>query len=208
MDHDYLKHYTPDEGDTLLVLGATDGDFLVRYKELILQKNLTIICVEPAIKPLLHLCLTVISEQLTNNVVILSAATSNETGISRFENTSRYSLSSLQGLSTLANEQGVKVESISKVITFCLDDLLQVFPQIDFICCDIEGAELETFYSSALLGALGPRLAIAAYHLRGNEETHKTLIPYLRKLGYNRVSLEASEQKPTERVIYASYESD
>ena len=29
MEHNYLKHYTMREGDTILDLGATQGDFLM-----------------------------------------------------------------------------------------------------------------------------------------------------------------------------------
>jgi FkbM family methyltransferase len=74
--------------------------------------------------------------------------------------------------------------------------------RMDFVKMDIEGAEIEAVEGAAdVMARFKPKFAIAAYHVRDGEMTHRRLEPMFRAAGYH-----ADSGFPQHLTTYASAE--
>lgn len=171
MDHNYFLNFEMQPESTLLVLGALDGDFIREKKQEILKKNITVINVEPNLNSFKDL-LNFSNSQMPRNALILNLAFSNKTGFAVFNNKQAPVLSCLNSIKEEKYGDCSGTFEFSKVMTISLDDFLSLW-NVDYIICDIEGAELDVFLNSKKIREVS-YYAIAAYHVVDGEETvHK-----------------------------------
>lgn len=175
MDHDYTKYRELKPDDTVLILGAYDGDFIRERKDEILEKNVFVICIEPDIR-LCQQGMEFVRKEMPVNATFLNMAVSNKTGISFFQNCNNHLISSLADIPRSWPED---TAFETRIATIKLDDIINMYNP-DCIFCDIEGAELEVFKDSFYFNQV-EYIAIAAYHIRDGEKTYIPLFAYFER---------------------------
>jgi FkbM family methyltransferase len=169
MDHDYTYLEPLKQGDVILILGATGGDFILsKYREII-HKNVFVINVEPTNEGIAKLS-QVILTKTPQNACILSTAVSDTIGNSVMTIRDNLITSTLESRNETNDRWPMKLLYTNLVPVLTLDTILDMFPNITKVFCDIEGSELEVFGASKRLQEI-PYYAIAAYHLRDGRET-------------------------------------
>jgi FkbM family methyltransferase len=203
LDHNYLYYKGLEENDVVLILGATHGDFIREYKNEILQKNVFVINVEPTLEGIASLA-TYIKSNMPENACVLSCALSNYSTIEPMEIRGNLITSTLENRPETNERWPMPLLYKTKVPVFTLDEVIMMADKVDKIFCDIEGSELEVFGYSNLIKDV-PYLAIAAYHLRNNQETHNDLVSMFYQTHKVSVTGEASLRK-NEVVFFAMKE--
>ena len=105
------------------------------------------------------------------------------------------------GAATLAGSEGGQTISVP---VDSLDGLADRFDlrRMDFVKMDIEGAEIEAVEGARnVMSRFKPKFAIAAYHVRDGEMTHRRLEPMFRAAGYH-----AATGFPSHLTTWASAE--
>jgi FkbM family methyltransferase len=196
MDHNYTKYRELKTNDTVLILGAYDGDFIREKKYEILEKNIFVINIEPDIR-LCQIGMNFILKEMPLNATFLNIAVSNKTGISVFKNCKNTLISSLADINRSWPED---TEFETRILTLKLDDLINMYNP-DCIFCDIEGAELEVFGDSEYFVDVD-YIAIAAYHIRNGFPTFVPLRSYFdkRKMLIQKIIIDNDNKK--EEVLY------
>jgi len=183
-DHNYLKYYKPEEGDTIIDLGASLGEFEDDNYKVLKDDNCFIVCVEPTLWCVERLIPFMKSRFDENKFMILSTGTYKYNSCALFNNTSAHVLN----CSDVSTETMSKYDVHSnKVLTpvITLDTVIDIVNfEIDFVKCDIEGSELETFLDCKNIRQI-KNLAIASYHKRDNEETWIKLAPFFQQNGFD-----------------------
>jgi hypothetical protein len=86
--------------------------------------------------------------------------------------------------------------------TYDLNYFCRNFGTINFLKCDIEGAEIDVFcYQLMCVHEHIKNIAIAAYHIIDGKRTHETLIPFLQLVGYH-INAELHPDKDNADIIY------
>jgi len=199
MDHNYLKYRELKPNDTVLILGAYDGDFIREKKDEIIEKNVFVINVEPDIR----LCkdmMEFILKEMPLNATALNIAVSDRTGTAVFENKQNTFISGLKDIPFMYWTDKALFET--KILTIALDDLIKLYDPT-CIFCDIEGAEIEAFTNSAYFAFI-PYIAIAAYHIRDGVKTFVRLSEYFSKkiLNSHKIIVDVDDFKKQEEVLY------
>jgi len=178
MDHDYLKYKSLEENSIIVILGAYNGDFMREYKDEILAKNIFVVNVEPDIRSYID-CAKFIYDFLPKNAVALPFVIGSYNGIVDFNNANHGMLSTVPSVSTQW-----KYETINqtKVVSITLKELMRIcdITKIDYLFCDIEGAELSQFTEGLCYSDYKDieYIAIASYHLVNGEQTYVKLNQY------------------------------
>jgi len=180
LDHDYLKYYKIEKDGVILDLGATSGEFSLENERQLIENNCTVINVEPSLWVISKLISVI--EKIPNSVLITSA-TGKENSIQEFSITSAHILNCLKSHNENISIWGGREVKTELVSVLALDTILNMFPEVDFLKCDIEGGEIDTFLSSKCIRKV-KNLAIASYHIVNGEETYLTLRPFFEKNGY------------------------
>jgi FkbM family methyltransferase len=199
LDHDYLRYYNLKSNDVILDLGATLGDFPKEILPQIKEKNILYIAVEPSYWNLIKLS-EFLNTNLLNNSILISSAVSDRDGIVDFNishsNVLHTTSERIEGWGNTKYDRNQEFFTKVPIISFKLDTLLEfINKDISFLKCDIEGAELDVFLGSKKLNKIN-NLAIAAYHIINNEQTHKILEPYMKSYGF--------KTKLEEGILYCS----
>lgn len=201
-DHNYLYFDDIQENDVILVLGATKGDFMHETVHKIIEKHAFVINVEPTLDGVEALA-SFIKRHLPNNATVLSCAVSNYIGNSAMEIRDNLITSTLSERQETNKRWPMKLLYTYTAPVLNLDTIIEMFPNITKIFCDIEGSELEVFGSSKLLTNV-PYIAIASYHIRDGVPTHETMLPWFERLGYSTtVTGDASFHNKDEVVLFA-----
>ena len=186
LEHDYLKYWKMENESIIVDLGATYGDFGKAILPDLKSTKSKLFCVEPAPFAVRELCNWVQGE-LYKNIVVLSTGVGTETTHATFTECNAGVLNHMESI-----PQNFPNTEVSKFIAPTIDlvTLLSIVSDkdnlgIDFIKCDIEGAELEFFVDAVNndLYDFVDHMAIASYHIVDGEPTWKTLLPYFKNLG-------------------------
>lgn len=178
---DYLKYYKLKQNDTVLDLGACDGEFEAVYLKDILATNTTCYVVEPGEVAHKH----IVYNRKEKNFIHLNVMVAGTTGEAEYVITDQNALNYKKSLDHDIKLFGAEHKEIKTVVvkTITLDDLIATAGHFDFVKCDIEGSELEVFMNSKFLDKVY-NCAIAVYHMVDGEETYKTLEPFMKAAGY------------------------
>lgn len=198
MDHNYLKYRELKPNDTILILGAYDGDFIREKKDEILQKNVFVINIEPDIR-LCRIMMEFILKEMPVNATALNIALSNRTGISIFQNCHNTLISRLEDIPASWPKD---TEFETRILTMNLDTVIGLY-EPNCIFCDIEGAELEVFGDSTDFRDV-EYIAIAAYHIRNCLKTYIPLSAYLsqNRRKNSKLIIDVDDLKKQEEVLY------
>lgn len=180
IDHEYLRHWAMKPNSLILDLGATVGEFTREYLPQIKATGSMVINMEPAYWNLKHL-IPFVEEQAKENAVILSAAISDHNGFVEFVTTDSSVLH--HNASVVQHWQHREVYK-TKMPCLTLDTIIDIVGAIDFVKCDIEGAELEAFLSCSKLDKV-KNACVAAYHIVNGEPTWKRLVPFFELNGFD-----------------------
>lgn len=180
LDHDYFKYYQLKQNDVVLDLGASLGELPRKFYDEFKRKNIFYIAVEPSVW-----CLRELSSFLTtyyyNNSMVISGGVSDESKIETFQVYDGYLLNRIGGVPDAPIGQKVRTENVP---VYTLDYLISMIGhRINFVKCDIEGAELKAFMPSTKLGMID-YLAIASYHIVDGEKTMHKLKPFFESNGF------------------------
>jgi FkbM family methyltransferase len=183
MEHDYLKHYKLCQNDTVLDLGSTEGDFLKENIKEIKEKKIHVICVEPEPKNISVLA-KYIYENALENATIISGMAARSVGKDYLSIADFYLLHHNTRIEKQKWEYNLVGNYLSP--TYDLNYFCRTFGTINFLKCDIEGAEIDVFcYQLMCVHEHIKNIAIACYHVIDGKRTHETLIPFLKLVGYN-----------------------
>ena len=204
MDHNYLKYRELKPNDTVLILGAYDGDFIREKKDEIIEKNVFVINIEPDIR----LCkdmMEFIQSEMPLNATALNIAVSDRTGTAVFENKQNTLISGLKDIPSMYWTDKALFET--KILTIALDYLIDLYDP-NCIFCDIEGAELEVFGDSTSFYNV-EYIAIAAYHIRNNMKTFIFLSAFFSRFTKNivkmrnrKIIVDVDDLEKQEEVLY------
>jgi FkbM family methyltransferase len=177
LDHNYFKYYKPKQNDVWIDLGATIGEICILNKNLILEKNITVICIEP--NPYAYIALSKwCLENIPNNVILLNTGIwhSNVTEIFNITNNIWCNMFDIHGhdVSYVAKDM-LKIQCP----LLSLDTIIDIIGKdISFLKADIEGAEIEVFKNCKQISKI-KNMAIAAYHpIKDHKETWEVLKPF------------------------------
>lgn len=196
LDHDYLKHWQIQPGSLMIDLGATTGDFEKEFIGQIKQAGARIICFEPGYWNLGHL-IRYVEDNMKENAVVMSTAVSARNGFIEFITADS---GVLNHIGTVEQNWGHQVVYKTQMPTMSMDTVLDIFGEIDFVKCDIEGAELEVFLNCKNLRKI-KNLCIAAYHVVNGEMTWKKLKVFFELNGFE-VIHEWDDSKIDSNLLY------
>lgn len=187
LDHDYLRYYKIRTGNTILDLGATVGEFGLAFAKDIIATSSLYVAVEPSLWNLRFLTAS-LEASLHNNSIVISGATVEFPGpVVLYEshaNVLHTTSSQVEGWNNVKYDRNTTFTGRSVVAGYTLDQLISMFGTIDFLKCDIEGAELETFLPCTQLDHIS-NMAVAAYHIVNDRQTHEILIPFFESKGFS-----------------------
>jgi FkbM family methyltransferase len=173
----YLEYAKLKDGDVVLDLGSYSGLTSVVFAESV-GKNGKVIAVEP--DALNYSCLekNVAQMEDSSNVECLNAAAWKETGKLSFSNENSMGSSAV----SIVGERGL----LNEVDCFTLNDMAAKYnlDKIDFIKCDIEGAEAYIFDDDNFFSKFKPRILVETHIVAGNF-CDKLCIDALSKHGYS-----------------------
>lgn len=172
-DEVYEKVWRPEEGDTVIDIGAYVGMFTVKASKLVGPSG-KVIAIEPG--PSTFSLLEENTKALDNVVLVRKAVWDKE-------GTSKLYHSWAPGADTLVKPW----EKYTEVETITLDKLLKELelPWVDFVKVDAEGAELKILEGSAEALKKIKRMSIATYHeLPGGENEMEKVQGFLQKNGF------------------------
>lgn len=204
VDHDYLKYYQIKQGDLLLDVGASEGEFADSILETLRAKNAKIICSEPALWCLERLA-AFINTRGHGYAMMYSGAVGAKNGFVDLNVSSSHLTSYIDGV---PNDQIAKWGNqrirIDPVVSISLDSMVDQFGPIDFVKMDVESAEVPILEAFTKWGQV-KSFAIASYHEYGDKKTWQILKPLLESKGY-KVIHECVPWKtfPAMDLIYAS----
>jgi len=201
MEHEYMRRYSVKENDFIVDLGATQGDFLKELLPQVKAQNAFMLCVEPDPYNVSALSSFIFTNALQYATILYGMSGS------------KCELGSLVVTDQAVLHHNVKVDKqrwgyvekgIHKCPIYDLNTILEYSTKgvIDFIKCDIEGGELDTFIGAQVDWTKIKALAIAAYHVVDGERTYKKLSPYFTLLGYT-VEEVVDLSKDDRDMIYA-----
>lgn len=176
LDHNYLKHYQLKENDIILDLGACTGEFAQQHLKEIKDNNCLYVAVEPSRWNVQHLNQFLMNELPHNSMLLNTGVWSSEESFKFIEKTANVMNSfEIHNDNNLSEFFGVKSSNEYFAPILSLQTILNVINKpVNFLKCDIEGAELEVFlsylkhnYRQNILN-----FAIASYHIIDNERTH------------------------------------
>jgi len=182
LEHDYLKYWKMQDNSVIVDLGATFGDFGIHVRDDLIRTNSKMVNVEPMPFAVQQLS-TLMQYDKQVHYSLLAVGVGAECGTEEFTECDASVLNHLSRIDQKFPNKEVGKFNIPIIDFPTLLDM--VGGKIDFIKCDIEGAELEFFVNqknNGLLGRVGS-MAIASYHVVDGEATWKTLMPYFHSLG-------------------------
>lgn len=174
LEHPYLAHYKIKPKSMNVDLGATTGDFLKEILPTLKETNSRLLCIEPSVwaVPQLSVYIDIYAQ---NHASLLSCAVGKEHGFVSFTCTNSALLNHLTDIPQNFPHKMLHTKLVSMIT---LDTVIEICGgHIDFIKCDIEGAELDAFLSCKSIKSID-NFAIAAYHIVDHEPTYKKLIPF------------------------------
>lgn len=204
IDHDYLKYYKIKNGDRILDVGASCGEFGDEILDTLKATGSTIICAEPTVWCIERLAQWV-NAKAHGHAVIFSGAIGWGNGIVDINVASSHLISNLDGLPTdqIAQWNGTLVRK-DPVLSITLGSMVDTFGDIDFVKMDVESAEVPILESFSRWGQV-KNFAIAAYHQYGDKKTWEILKPLLESKGYKVIhECLPYKQFPAMDLIYAS----
>ena len=172
----YLDCANLSEGDVVLDLGSYSGLTSIAFS-LAVGKNGKVIAVEP--DSVNFDCLSKNVQQLSsNNINCLNAAVWNETGYLSFSSEQNMGSSAI----SIAGSRG----DVKQVECFIISDIAAKYnlDHIDFIKCDIEGAEAYIFQDEAFFQKYKPKILLET-HIVNGEFCDRICIQTLEKYGYS-----------------------
>ena len=183
IDHDYLKYYGRiKRGDVILDLGASVGEFPMRYEHSIKSFADLYVAVEPSLW-----CLAILANWLNNNLgtksMLISAAVWDKVGSEPLDIATSYLVNALKRHQQDISKYGCLFVRTDMVPTLTLDTILDIIGrQVNFLKCDIEGGEIALLKSEKLDSV--DHFAIASYHDFDTWKTHELLQPHFESLGW------------------------
>ncbi len=196
LDHEYLKNWQIQPNSLIIDLGATTGEFEQEFMPHIKENNARVICFEPAYWNLVHL-IKFIEENLKENAVVMSTAVSSVNSFIEFVTADS---GVLNHIGTVEQNWEHKEVYRTMMPSMTMDTVITIFGEIDFLKCDIEGAELEVFLNCKKLRKI-KNLAIAAYHIVDGEPTWKKLKVFFELNGFE-VTHDFDDGQKTGDLLY------
>lgn len=182
MDHDYLKHYTVKETDNILELGAFCGEFTETLSNKCPRG--TVMTLEPS--PWAIARLAGVVNTCHGHVQLMSGVCGSYDGYAALEMRNSGVLNSVFHKPAISQDFGRDAKTVfrQKVASYTPKSLARYasLPEFDFVCCDVEGSEMEVFTEESLRYFKAG--AIAAYHIRDGKQTHEALLPLFLAHGY------------------------
>lgn len=200
LDHNYLYFEPLIENDVVLILGATNGDFIKEHKHEILQKNVFVINVEPTLEGVFHLS-DYIKRNMPENASVISCAVSSLRGTMLMDIRENLITSTLENRPETNQRWPMPLLYRQKTTVLSLDDILQT-ANVTKLFADIEGSEIDAVGGSSLIYNV-PYIAIASYHIVDGEPTHIRLNKWLNRTHKVSVTGEASNFRKEEVVLFA-----
>jgi len=176
-DHNYMKYYTIKQGDLILDIGATDGDFAKEIFADLEKNNAAIVCVEPS-----DWAFNLLRKWAKGKKYVkpLKGVVSNVSG----EETVMLTDSAVLNYMTKSEQhwEHRDIETV-KVTSYTIPDIFRDYGKISLVKCDIEGAEKFAF-DTLTNTSLVDNFAIASYHVVDGEQTWIYLKKFFEGLGY------------------------
>jgi FkbM family methyltransferase len=173
----YLDHAHLKDGDVVFDLGAYSGLTSILFSQVV-GKNGKVISLEPDI--LNFSCLTKNIEQLNDksNIECMNAAIWNKTGVLEFSSEQSMGSSAV----SIVGSRG----QLNNVNCYTLSDICSIFKldKVDFIKCDIEGAEAYIFEDEEFFSKFKPKILLET-HIVNGQFCDEICIEKLSKYGYN-----------------------
>ena len=173
----YLEYANLKDGDVVLDLGSYSGLTSILFSQSV-GINGKVISLEP--DELNYSCLlkNVLQMKDTSNIECLNAAVWKETGKLKFSTEQSMGSSAV----TIVGERGL----LKYVDCFTLNDIACKYnlEKVDFIKCDIEGAEAFIFEDEAFFSKYKPKILLETHIVEG-KFCDDICIEKLRKYGYN-----------------------
>lgn len=186
LDHDYLRYYKIKADDKILDLGATIGEFGDAFAREIIENRAMYIAVEPSLWNITRLSEMLNRKLLSNSLLISGGITKSDTVDTLFisnHNVLHTTSKEVQGWQHIYYDRRETFPLSSFIVGLSLDTLVKIFGNINFIKCDIEGAELDAFLGFKDWDKI-ESLAVAAYHIVNDKQTWETLVPFFESVGY------------------------
>lgn len=175
----YEKKYQLKKGDVAIDVGAGFGINAIIYSKEVGDEG-KVISIEPAEDNLMCLKKNIELNKVKNVTVI-------QKGLWNKKDRLKFYLNPVPGGHSLVTDKDDAIR-ITEVGVDTLDNILTALgvDRVNFIKMDIEGAEIEALRGmEETLGNNDVKLAIASYHKVDGQPTCKTIIPMMRKMGFN-----------------------
>jgi len=175
----YERNYRLRKGDIAIDAGAGFGINAVVYSKEVGNEG-RVISIEPAKDNLMCLKKNIELNKLKNATVIQKGLWSKRARL-------RFYLNPVPGGHSLVTHKDAAIK-ITEVEVDTLDNILRQLgiDRVNFIKIDIEGAEIEALKGmKETLRNNDVKLAIASYHRVKGQPTYKTIIPMMRRMGFN-----------------------
>lgn len=199
MEHPYLKYRPIVSKDVILDLGATGGDFAQEMIGEIQSKEAIVYCVEPEkhnFDALQALC-----AQHPHNLIPVHGCSGDKDGEVELIATDQALLH--HPVTTPEQKWTYQVTGRYKVPCYSMKKLVEMAGgHINFVKCDIEGGEIDTFLQDDSWVKDVDYLAIAAYHVVAGIRTHYMMKPWFQKHGFE-VIVEDDPTKDDRDMLYA-----
>jgi FkbM family methyltransferase len=167
-------------GDVVFDLGAHVGAFTVPAARAVGADG-RVVALEPGRENHRLLARNVAANRLPNVTLLEEGAWSHPDRLKlRLSTTSgAHAIDSLAAEGTGGGVEEIVVDTVDNLVGRL------ALPRVDFVKMDVEGAEIAVLEGMVeTLHRDRPALAIAAYHRVGGRETHRVIVPWLRRLGY------------------------
>ena len=177
-DHNYMKYYIMKQGDFILDMGATDGDFAKEVFEDIEKNNAFILCVEPSPWSLKTLNSWAKGKK---HVKVLEGVISNTSEKEEIILTSSAVLNYMT-----KSEQHWEHAEVDRILvdSYTIIDIFKKYGKISLVKCDVEGAEKFAF-NTLTDTSMVDNFAIASYHIVDKEPTWMYLSKFFEGIGYH-----------------------
>ena len=175
----YERKYKIKEGDTVIDIGACMGINAIPASKEVGDKG-RVIAIEPDKDNIMCLEKNITINKL-NNVTIIRKGVWNNSDKMNF-----YVKKSPDSHSLVIQKDDVR--KITEIEVDTLDDILKDLniDKVDFVKMDIEGAEIEALKGmKETLSNNDVKMAIASYHIVDEQPTYKTIIPMMKKIGFD-----------------------
>jgi FkbM family methyltransferase len=173
----YLDFANLKEGDVVLDLGAYSGLTTIAFSRAVGKKG-KVISLEPDVFNFQYVEKNINENNSFDNIQLLNAAVWNKTGTLEFSTEQNMGSSA----TCVVGNRGI----VREIPCFTLSDIAKMYnlESIDFIKCDIEGAEAYIFDDYDFFNKYKPKIILET-HIVNGEFCDKICIDNLKKFGYD-----------------------